>query len=128
MKKTKLIKILSLLALLTYLCLIIYGLADAKGLTALFGISDSTKNNLHFIEYAMLYLLVILVLSVWDHLNLNTMILTPVLCLAAAALDEYRQLFIPGRTASYFDWFKDGAGIFFSWYIVSVWYFRKHKK
>ncbi|MGE5454829.1 MAG: VanZ family protein [Methylocystaceae bacterium] len=125
-KKT-LFKTLILAVLFVYFGVVIYSAVNAEGIKALFGINNATKENLHFIEFALLYLLIIAALAIWGQLSLLTIVLVAIICLGAGVLDEYHQTFVPGRTASYFDVFKDGVGIFFVWYIVSLCYLRRHQ-
>ena len=37
------------------------------------------------------------------------------------ALDEWHQFYVPGRDASVFDWFADGAGTMIAVYLYSRW-------
>jgi VanZ family protein len=81
---------------------------------------DSTiKESLHLIEFAILY--VLLVLAALTRRSAFTPILN-VACAVFAALygisDEIHQSFVPYRSASLFDFFKDITGISVCFYFV----------
>lgn len=65
----------------------------------------------HMTEYAVLALTIYLPLAVYKINRQLRFLLVPLIAVAYAALDEWHQTFVPGRTGCVTDVFVDAAGI-----------------
>lgn len=85
------------------------------------GIPESGSTLAHFIEYFVLTLLVAKTLDAHDvpfHHHIVAPVLLGMLFLAGA--DEFHQMIIPGRTASWIDFSFDSIGIIFGFSVYFI--------
>lgn len=71
------------------------------------------RKTAHFLEYALLGLLIAWLLATFPRLKRWTMLMAPAICAAYATLDEFHQFYVGGRDASLRDVAIDSAGALF---------------
>ena len=67
--------------------------------------------NGHFVEFGILFLTLVLAFSTRSRLSANLLALAVLLSLAYAGLDEFHQSWVPGRAATWRDFFADSVGV-----------------
>ncbi|WHY61110.1 VanZ family protein [Cytobacillus firmus] len=83
----------------------------------------------HFFEFGLFYLLLIMSFLTLGKLNNTKEILAASLALAYGLIDEIHQIYVPFRSFSYFDLFKNCIGVWVVSYIVHRCYFiRKNSR
>lgn len=72
----------------------------------------------HFVEFALLYLLIILALSVNGVFTRRTNTIALWIAILYGCVDEIHQAFVPHRSATLSDVWKDSVGVFIAYYFV----------
>jgi|GEM_PF-796768 len=67
--------------------------------------------NGHFVEFGILFLTLVLALSTHSRITVKFLALAVVLSLVYAGLDEIHQSWVPGRAATWRDFFADSIGV-----------------
>ncbi|QTN00495.1 hypothetical protein ERJ70_15015 [Sediminibacillus dalangtanensis] len=81
----------------------------------------------HFIEFAILYLLLTAALIVNKRYNTLTDLAAMSVTIAYAFMDEIHQFYVPGRSFSQLDLVKDMAGVITAWILMESYQSRKQK-
>lgn len=76
------------------------------------------KESLHLIEFAILYVLLILCFSTFGRLTNRMNNLAAIWAIAYGFIDEFHQYFVPSRSATVIDLVKDTIGVLIVWYFV----------
>lgn len=86
------------------------------------------RKNAHAFEYFILGFLILIILKIFGNRTVNLYIGTLFFCLLYAVLDEYHQLFVPGRTSSVTDVLIDFSGALSSMliYIILTSIYKRH--
>ena len=118
---------------LIYIPLVIYWITlfvatsiPADSLPEMFGISDKIK---HFGAYLGLSVLLGLTLHFQEKLNKIAkyyLLVTFLICIAYAAIDELHQYFIPNRSCEFLDWTADFMGSFLG--VIFIHFFIKFSR
>lgn len=83
----------------------------------------------HLFQFGLLYLFIILIFSSFGMVKTWHEVTAAVIALVYGVVDEVHQLFVPFRSFSWLDLFKDVIGILFFWWWVHKSYFtNKHSK
>jgi VanZ family protein len=83
----------------------------------------------HLITYAVLMVLLVIALRVWGRLPAQQSCVVAFLLVALYGLsDEYHQSFVPGRTATMWDWLVDLMGAGLAWLAIARRDRRIHQK
>lgn len=91
-----------------------------------FSIADRIiKESLHLIEFAILYGLFVICLCVNRKFSKNTNIVVAVVSCIYGGIDEIHQYFVPYRSATWIDFFKDITGVFVLYFFVTRSYFYR---
>lgn len=92
------------------------------------GLSFDTllKELLHLIEFAILYYLLVLLLSIHGKMTPKNNRLIALLSIIYGLVDECHQYFVPFRSATFIDFAKDTIGVLFLWYFVTRIYFGRN--
>lgn len=81
------------------------------------------KENLHFVEFGMLYLLIFMAFSATEKLKARRNLLALIIAVAFSIADELHQQFVPARTSTVLssvkDLAKDFTGIALFWGLLS---------
>ncbi|MBN9654995.1 VanZ family protein [Halobacillus sp. GSS1] len=83
--------------------------------------------SLHLIEFALLYILIVLALQIHNHFSKTTNLLAAILASFYGLTDEFHQLFVDGRSFTINDLIKDWCGVWITYFIVKLKYFRRNK-
>ncbi|MHB1126539.1 MAG: VanZ family protein [Bacillota bacterium] len=83
------------------------------------------KEFLHLVEFAGLYVLLVLVLLTWDRMNEKSSIIIALIAIAYGFVDETHQYFVPNRSATIIDLVKNIIGVTTAWYVIKRSYFDK---
>ena len=83
---------------------------------------------LHFIEYGLFAVTVLIGITRMfkAELGLKQMVITLLIVVIYAAIDEYHQTFIPRRDGSLRDWISDAVGAFV--FVSVIWFLQKQIK
>ncbi|WP_226580903.1 VanZ family protein [Halobacillus litoralis] len=84
--------------------------------------------SLHLIEFALLYLLIVLALKVHHRFTRTTNLLAAVFSMFYGLVDEIHQWYVPERSFTMTDLLKDGIGVFTAFLIVHYLHFYRHRK
>ncbi|MEC3883965.1 VanZ family protein [Halobacillus sp. HZG1] len=76
--------------------------------------------SLHLIEFALLYVLIVLALQVHDRFSKTTNILAAIFASFYGLTDEFHQLFVDGRSFTINDLIKDWCGVWTAYFIVNL--------
>jgi VanZ family protein len=76
------------------------------------------KESLHLVEFAILYLLFVIVALINKQLTLTTNLVFAVIACLYGVTDEIHQYFVPARSATLIDVVKDVTGVVISFYFV----------
>lgn len=82
----------------------------------------------HFIEFAILYLLIVGALIANHKYTDMTDLLAMIIAILYAFIDEIHQYYVPGRSFSQMDLFKDFAGVLIAWLVVGRFYLNPPTK
>jgi VanZ family protein len=83
----------------------------------------------HLITYAVLMVLLVIALRVGGRLSVEQSCVVAFLQVALFGLsDEYHQSFVPGRTATMWDWLVDLLGAGLAWLAINRWNGQAHQK
>ncbi len=83
----------------------------------------------HLITYAVLMVLLVIALRVGGRLPVEQSCVVAFLLVALFGLsDEYHQSFVPGRTATMWDWLVDLLGAGLAWLAINRWNGQAHQK
>jgi len=88
------------------------------------------RKNAHALEYCMLSIIVCLILAQFGLKGKNAIIYIMFICLLYAVLDEFHQLYVPGRTSSVKDVLIDFIGAIIGmgfYYLIHHIFFKKTK-
>jgi len=96
------------------------GLSDMSLAALAVAIHAIVRKIAHVLEYFMLAICVGLPFYVYRIRGIGLMFLTGFICVAYAALDEYHQTFVPGRSGEPRDVLIDSIGIFFGVLLVRI--------
>jgi VanZ family protein len=78
--------------------------------------------GVHFLEYAALGLLIARAVQLtWGPQGMRGSMFAVLLSVALGLLDEFHQLFVPGRTGEIFDLLADGAGVCVAVGVHALW-------
>ncbi|MFG6147823.1 VanZ family protein [Halobacillus sp. B23F22_1] len=86
---------------------------------------NTLLENLHFIEFAILYLLIIVALAANQQFSRTTSLIAAVIAVMYGVVDEIHQLFVVGRSFSAADLGKDAAGVIVAWTWIQLTYYKK---
>ncbi|WP_173915464.1 VanZ family protein [Halobacillus sp. Marseille-Q1614] len=84
--------------------------------------------SMHFIEFAILYILLIWALKVNNKLTELFSCLAAGFAMLYGLIDEIHQYYVPGRSFTFNDLVKDGVGVAVVFLGVHVGYFKKFRK
>lgn len=76
------------------------------------------KESLHLVEFAILYLLLVMALRTSGRLTRATSIICAVFAISYGLLDEIHQSFVPYRSATIIDFVKDTIGVLIAYYFT----------
>lgn len=94
-----------------------------------FSIADSIiKESLHLIEFAILYILLVLFFLTERNLTKKTNVIAAILACLYGLLDEIHQYFVPSRSATLIDLIKDVTGVTVCYWIIYRGYFLRKNK
>ena len=96
------------------------GLSDISLATLAIVIHGYVRKAAHVGEYFLLAISVGLPFYVYRIRGFGLMLLTGLICVSYAALDEYHQMFVPGRNGEPRDVLIDSIGIFFGVILVRI--------
>ncbi|MFZ0371543.1 MAG: VanZ family protein [Halobacillus sp.] len=88
---------------------------------------NTVLEMMHFVEFAMLYVLLIAALGVNHRLTKVTSCLAALFSILYGVGDEFHQLFVPGRSFTLIDLVKDTVGVLIVWGSFHVLYFNRKK-
>ena len=74
----------------------------------------------HLILFAILYILIIIAVSTYGRITLKKEMIIVSLTFLCALVDELHQYYVPFRSASLIDIWKDGIGILVAWYMFRI--------
>jgi len=86
---------------------------------------NTVLEMMHFVEFAMLYVLLIAALGVNHRLTKVTSCLAALFSILYGVGDEFHQLFVPGRSFTLIDLVKDTVGVVTVWGIFHAFYFKR---
>ena len=93
-------------------CALIWWLSSQVLDFAIIGSVPMRDRGVHFMEYAALGLMVARAVQVtWGQQGMRGSMFAVLLSVALGLLDEFHQLFVPGRTGEILDLVADGAGV-----------------
>lgn len=81
------------------------------------------KESLHLIEFAILYILLILAIFTFGKLTPRASSFAATWAIAYGFIDELHQYFVPSRSATLIDLVKDTIGVLIVHYLVKKYYF-----
>ena len=81
------------------------------------------KESLHLIEFAILYILLIMAILTYSKLTTRASMLAAIGAIAYGFIDEFHQYFVPSRSATVIDLVKDTVGVLIVYYLVKKYYF-----
>ena len=81
-----------------------------------FSFDSLLKEALHLIEFAILYILVIMAILTFGELASGASRLAAIWAIAYGFLDEFHQYFVPSRSATVIDLVKDTVGVLIVYY------------
>ena len=96
------------------------GLSDLNLAMLAIYIHPYVRKAAHIGEYFLLAICVGLPFYVYRVRGFKLMLITGIICVAYAALDEYHQTFVFGRSGDYHDVMIDSIGIFFGVIVVRI--------
>lgn len=87
------------------------------------------KEALHLIEFAILYVLLVLCFLTFGKLTSKVNNIAAFWAIAYGFIDELHQYFVPSRTATIIDLVKDTIGVLAIFYLIKKYYFvnSEHK-
>lgn len=88
-----------------------------------FSFDSLLKEALHLIEFAILYILLIMAILTFGELASGASRLAAIWAIAYGFLDEFHQYFVPSRSATVIDLVKDTVGVLIVYYLVKKYYF-----
>ena len=88
-----------------------------------FSFDSLLKESLHLIEFAILYILLILAILTYSKLTTRASMLAAIGAIAYGFIDEFHQYFVPSRSATVIDLVKDTVGVLIVYYLVKKYYF-----
>lgn len=91
----------------------------SNALFSLGAYDQNIKEYLHLLEFALLYLLLVLALLVQGKFDFRTNLLAAVVSMVYGLVDELHQYFVPSRSATVQDLLKDMIGVIVAWYFFS---------
>ncbi|SDO15302.1 VanZ family protein [Halobacillus aidingensis] len=80
--------------------------------------------SLHLVEFAFLYILVVLALQVHNRFSKTTNLLAAIFASFYGLIDEIHQLFVDGRSFTINDLIKDWCGVWITYFVVYLKYLR----
>ncbi|WAA13980.1 VanZ family protein [Fervidibacillus halotolerans] len=83
------------------------------------------KESLHLIEFAILYVLIVLSLLANGHLTRKTNVFAALISILYGLIDEIHQSFVPFRSATVIDFVKDTLGVMIAYMLIDRGYFLK---
>jgi len=83
------------------------------------------KESLHLVEFGILYLLFTVALFSNRQLTKKTSLIFAILACSYGALDEIHQSFVPYRSATWIDLFKDVIGVTVAYLFVNRLFLKK---
>ncbi|MBX0357648.1 VanZ family protein [Halobacillus sp. Nhm2S1] len=83
--------------------------------------------SLHLVEFAFLYVLIVLALQVHNRFSNTTNLLAAILASSYGFIDEVHQLFVDGRSFTINDLIKDWCGVWITYFVVKLKYLRRNK-
>ncbi|MBD3110200.1 VanZ family protein [Bacillus sp. AGMB 02131] len=85
------------------------------------------KESLHLVEFAILYILFVIPLTIGGKLTLKSSLVFALISAAYGVTDEIHQSFVPYRSATLIDVVKDWIGVAAAWGHVRYHYFYKQQ-
>ncbi|MDZ5471833.1 VanZ family protein [Bacillus sp. 31A1R] len=82
------------------------------------------KESMHLVEFAILYLLLILAALTTNTFNAEISLVCAVIAALYGVVDEIHQSFVPYRSATFIDVFKDALGVLISYWFIQKGYFE----
>ncbi|MGR9048715.1 VanZ family protein [Halobacillus faecis] len=76
--------------------------------------------SLHLVEFAFLYILIVLALHVHSRFTKATNLLAAIFASFYGLIDEVHQLFVDGRSFTVIDLIKDWVGVWISYTIITI--------
>ncbi len=83
------------------------------------------KESMHLIEFAILYLLLVLAFVINGKLSIRTNLVIAIFSALYGASDEIHQFFVPYRSATLIDVIKDWIGVLAAWGHIRYHYFKR---
>lgn len=77
----------------------------------------------HFIVYIAVGAIVCLVLNILTGRTMLSLVISPFTCLVVSSMDEYHQMFVPGRTMRLFDVAVDNVGAILGILAVTLFFY-----
>lgn len=81
------------------------------------------KESLHLIEFAILYILLVLAILSFGKLSPRANKYAAIWAIAYGFMDEFHQYFVPSRSATIADLIKDTLGVLLAYYLVKKYYY-----
>ncbi|WP_052158692.1 VanZ family protein [Halobacillus sp. BBL2006] len=89
---------------------------------------NTVFESLHVVEFAFLYLLVVLALIANGKFSKKTNVLAAFLAMTYGFVDEVHQLYVVDRSFTAIDLVKDWGGVWIAWWLVHHWNFKEKKE
>lgn len=86
------------------------------------------KETMHFVEFAVLYILIVLGLKAFGKLTKGSNRWAAFVALFCGLIDEVHQYYVPSRSATTNDLLKDFVGVAVTWFIVDRLFLAKKEK
>lgn len=83
------------------------------------------KESMHLIEFAILYLLLVLAFVINGKLSIRTNLVIAIFSALYGVSDEIHQFFVPYRSATLIDVIKDWIGVLAAWGHIRYHYFKR---
>ena len=101
----------------------IYTLSEQvnKGILYIFGLGFEL---FHLFQFGILYFLLVVAYLTFEKLTINVETILIIISLTYGMIDEMHQMFVPFRSFSFGDLFKDSIGVFVAAYFIHKSYFR----
>lgn len=78
----------------------------------------------HLFQFGILYFLLVMAYLTFGKLTINVETILLIISLSYGMIDEMHQMFVPSRSFSFGDLFKDSIGVFIAAYFIHKSYFR----
>ncbi|MGI8315972.1 VanZ family protein [Halobacillus mangrovi] len=84
--------------------------------------------SLHVVEFAFLYLLIVIALVVNRRFSKTTNLFAAIIAMVYGLVDEIHQLYVVDRSFTFIDLVKDWFGVSLTWFFVHYYHFKEKKE